>query len=247
MNNDKERFYEAESKTQVSLGSAEAKKRSDEVQLFRKALQRQNERTAGMKMPDNMEQRVMERIRPKKVIRRWLYPSIATIAASVLLLLVFRFSQWPVEEQPIVQQPVVAETIEQSTPQPTVSEPIVQEKQEEALPEVQPTPQPVKKRRKAVKKQTTPIEEPQLATASATSATEDVKLATTADSLYYYLTELENQMGDCRDSTCLAELGNLMRADERIKGLVQKIIHKQVETAYQEEYLVDTTTHYIPL
>ena len=68
-----------------------------------------------------------------------------------------------------------------------------------------------------------------------------------ADSLYYYLTQLENQMGDCRDSTCLAELTGLMRADERIKDLVNKIINKQVETAYQEEYLVDTTTRYIPL
>lgn len=70
---------------------------------------------------------------------------------------------------------------------------------------------------------------------------------TAADSLYYYLTQLEEQMGDCSDSTCLAELTNLMRADERIKDLVNKIIHKQVETAYQEEYLVDTTTRYIPL
>lgn len=68
-----------------------------------------------------------------------------------------------------------------------------------------------------------------------------------ADSLYYYLTQLEKQMGDCSDSTCLAELTNLMRADERIKDLVNKIIHKQVETAYQEEYLVDTTTRYIAL
>ena len=68
-----------------------------------------------------------------------------------------------------------------------------------------------------------------------------------ADSLYYYLTQLENQMGDCRDSTCLPELTGLMRADERIKDLVNKIIHKQVETAYKEEYLVDTTTRYIPL
>ena len=68
-----------------------------------------------------------------------------------------------------------------------------------------------------------------------------------ADSLYYYLTHLEKQMGDCRDSTCLAELTNLMRADERIKDLVNKIIHKQVETAYKEEYLVDTTTRYTAL
>ena len=77
--------------------------------------------------------------------------------------------------------------------------------------------------------------------------TEAVVLASAADSLYYDLTQLENQMGDCRDSTCLAELTGLMRADERIKDLVNKIIHKQVETAYQEEYLVDTTTRYIPL
>ena len=83
--------------------------------------------------------------------------------------------------------------------------------------------------------------------AEAKPATETPVLADAADSLYYYLTQLENQMGECRDSTCLAELGNLMRADERIKGLVNKIIHKQVETAYQEEYLVDTTTRYIPL
>ena len=78
-------------------------------------------------------------------------------------------------------------------------------------------------------------------------STTEPQLLNAADSLYYYLTQLENQMGDCRDSTCLAELTGLMRADERIKDLVNKIIHKQVETAYQEEYLVDTTTRYIPL
>ena len=79
------------------------------------------------------------------------------------------------------------------------------------------------------------------------TASETPVLTNTADSLYYYLTQLENQMGDCRDSTCLAELTGLIRADERIKDLVNKIIHKQVETAYKEEYLVDTTTRYIPL
>ena len=84
------------------------------------------------------------------------------------------------------------------------------------------------------------VEEPQ-------TSTKTVVLKDAADSLYYYLTQLENQMGDCRDSTCLAELTGLMRADERIKDLVNKIINKQVETAYKEEYLVDTTTRYIPL
>lgn len=91
-----------------------------------------------------------------------------------------------------------------------------------------------------------------MATAHKTSAgtvlpKDTLVLSNAADSLYYYLTQLEDQMGDCRDSACFAQLGELMRADERIKTLVQKIIHKQVETAYQEEYLVDTTTRYVPL
>lgn len=99
---------------------------------------------------------------------------------------------------------------------------------------------PHRRTRRLQASQPAPAPEPQ-ATASAPV------LSTAADSLYYYLTQLENQMGDCRDSTCLAELTGLMRADERIKDLVNKIIHKQVETAYKEEYLVDTTTRYIPL
>ncbi len=78
-------------------------------------------------------------------------------------------------------------------------------------------------------------------------ATQTLVLNNAADSLYYYLTQLENQMGDCRDSACLAELTGLIQADERIRDLVHKIVHKQVETAYKEEYLVDTTTRYIPL
>ena len=56
--------------------------------LFRQALQRQNDRAAEMKMPDDMEQRVMERIKRKTRHRRWLYPlSIGAVAASVVLLL----------------------------------------------------------------------------------------------------------------------------------------------------------------
>ena len=42
--------------------SAEAKKKSDEIQLFRQVLQRQNDRASEMKMPNDMEQRVVKRI-----------------------------------------------------------------------------------------------------------------------------------------------------------------------------------------
>ena len=62
-------------------------------QLFRQALQRQNDRAARLKMPDDMEQRVMRRVKPRKTIRRWLYPiSIAAAAASVLLLLTLQYN-----------------------------------------------------------------------------------------------------------------------------------------------------------
>lgn len=91
--------------------------------------------------------------------QRRLWPWVGAIAASILLLLVFRFSQGPVEEQP-----VVAEIVEQSFPQPAVSESIVEGKKEEALPKVQPAVKPTKKHRKAVIKPEAPAE-PMLAEA----------------------------------------------------------------------------------
>jgi len=133
---------------------------NNDKDLFRQALQRQNERAARMKMPDDMEQRVMQRISPKKSIRHWHYTAIAAVAASILLLLVFRFSQEPVKEQPVEAVPIVAE----ATPQP-VPQPIIEEKKEEVLAEVQPMTKLVSKHRKAVKNQNTPIEEPVLAQA----------------------------------------------------------------------------------
>lgn len=108
----------------------------------------------------DIEQEAKQTAKPKTVTLRWV---MTGIAASIILLI--GFSVLMKDERPTEQQPVVAETIEQSTPQPVVSEPIVEEKQEDALPEVQPTPQPAKKRRKAVKKQGTPIEKPLLAEA----------------------------------------------------------------------------------
>lgn len=74
--------------------------------LFHQALQRQNDRAAGMKMPDDMEQRVMKNIKPKATKRRWLYPlSALAIAASVLLLIIFNIEK----PQPEQQTSVIAE------------------------------------------------------------------------------------------------------------------------------------------
>ena len=88
--------------------------------LFRQALQRQNDRAAGMKMPDDMEQRVMKSLKPQATKRRWLYPlSAIAVAASMLLLILLNIGKQKSEQQ----TPVVAEVV--TEPQPNMpDEPI---------------------------------------------------------------------------------------------------------------------------
>lgn len=85
--------------------------------LFRQALQRQNDRAAGMKMPDDMEQRVMKSLKPQATKRRWLYPlSAHAIAACALLLILLNIEK----QKPEQQTPVVAEVV--TEPQPNISD-----------------------------------------------------------------------------------------------------------------------------
>lgn len=84
-------------------------------------------------IPEGLEQRLSELIdrleaeeqrrKARKTVRLTRYALAA--AACILLLLVFRFSQGPVEDKP-----VIAETIKPSIPQPA-PQPVVEEKQEE--------------------------------------------------------------------------------------------------------------------
>ena len=67
-------------------------------------------------------------------------------------------------------------------------------------------------------------------------------LTTAADSLDYYLTLLEQQVGKCTDEDCLAKMGELMQADERIRMLIERVAKQHVESAYMQiEVLVDST------
>ena len=91
-------------------------------ELFRQALQRQNDRAAEMKMPDDMEQRVMERIRVKAKHRRRIFAiAISAVAASMLLLLTLYYpktagkqeqlamtaQETPTETQPVQTEPSI--------------------------------------------------------------------------------------------------------------------------------------------
>lgn len=122
---------------------------SEAKNLFRQALQRQNERAAGMKMPDDMEQRVMKNLKPQATKRRWLYPlSTIAVAASVLLLIMLNIGKQKPDQQP----PVVAEVVpmpQDSTeetkatiPTEAIEQPVVGQAEK---------PQPAKKRRKVHK------------------------------------------------------------------------------------------------
>ncbi len=122
--------------------------------LFRQALQRQNDRAAGMKMPDDMEQRVMGSLTPQATKRRWLYPlSAIAVAASVLLLIMLNVGK----QEPDGQTPVVAEEVTEpkdnmeETTQATAPEEVT----EQPVAAQTAKPQPAKKRRKVRK----PIQE----------------------------------------------------------------------------------------
>ncbi|MBR5697421.1 MAG: hypothetical protein IKX44_02190 [Prevotella sp.] len=82
--------------------------------LFRQALQRQNDRAAGMNMPDDMEQRVMKRIHDRQgKSRQW---SIVAAAASVAVLLAFAF--WPKQQQPTTNSNTNTVIVENKQNQP---------------------------------------------------------------------------------------------------------------------------------
>ena len=117
--------------------------------LFRQALQRQNDRAAGMKMPDDMEQRVMKSIKTQATKRRWLYPlSALAIAACALLLILLNIEK----QKPEQQTPVIAEVVTEpqdsteetkaTIPTEAIEQPVVAQAEK---------PQPAKKRRKVHK------------------------------------------------------------------------------------------------
>ena len=114
--------------------------------LFRQALQRQNDRAAGMKMPDDMEQRVMKSLKPQATKRRWLYPlSTIAVAASVLLLFILNTEKQQTEQlMPSIAEAVMApqdstEETHATIPTEAIEQPVVAQTKE---------PKPAKKRRK---------------------------------------------------------------------------------------------------
>ena len=207
--------------------SAETKKKSDEIQLFRQALQRQNERASKMKMPDDMEQRVMKRIQSKSKSSRRLYAaSISAIAAGLLLLI--GFSLFMEEGKSEEEEPIVAQhkeqldsmvKIEDNKPMPMIAQETPALAHKDAHQAVKTAQQPV-------------------------TANETISVATDDDRLNYYISQLEAEMEAVDDSVREAHLEKLIAADYRLQQLVNRIM-KGEEQQVLNKMKKDSTANYI--
>ena len=224
--NNKELFYTAESRKENF--SADAKKKADEIQLFRQALQRQNDQASEMKMPDDMEQRVIKRIKSKSKSSRWLYTvSISAIAAGLLLLI--GFSLFMKDGKSKREEPIVAQhkeqrdsmvKIEKNEPMPMIAQDIsvvAQNNNEQ---------QTVKIAKQSVRE------------------IETISVVVDDDRLNYYISLLEAEMEAVDDSVREAHLEKLIAADFRLQQLVNRIVKGEVEQALNE-MKKDSTANYI--
>ena len=197
-------------------------------ELFRQALQRQNDRAAKMKMPDDMEQRVVKRLKSKSKSSRWLYAaSISAIAAGLLVLI--GFSLFMKEGKPEREEPVVAQHKEQRDSTVKVEE-------EEPMPMIAqeaPVMAQIKKERQPVEIAKQPVKE-----------NETISVAKVDDRLNYYISQLEAEMEAVDDSVRAAHLEKIIAADFRLQQLVNRIVKGDEQQALNE-MKKDSTANYI--
>ena len=194
--------------------------------LFRQALQRQNDRASEMKMPDDMEQRVMKRIKSKS--SRWLYAaSISAIAAGLLLLI--GFSLFMKDGKSEKAEPIVAQHKEQR-------DSVVKVEEKDPMPMIAretPVLTPSKNAHQAVTIVRQPVNE-----------NETISVAIADDRLNYYISQLEAEMEAVDDSVRAAHLEKLIAADFRLQQLVNRIVREEGQQA-MNEMEKDSTANYI--
>ena len=196
--------------------------------LFRQTLQRQNDRASEMRMPDDMEQRVMKRIKSKSKSSRWLYAaSISAIAAGLLLLI--GFSLFMKDGKSEKEEPIVAQHKEQR-------DSVVKVEEKDPMPMIAretPVLTPNKNAHHAVTIARQPVNE-----------NETISVAIADDRLNYYISQLEAEMEAVDDSVRAAHLEKLIAADFRLQQLVNRIVREEGQQA-MNEMEKDSTANYI--
>ena len=216
-------------------------------ELFRQALQRQNDRAAEMKMPDDMERRVKDRIKPQKASNRWLYvASIGAIAASVLLLLTFYYKGQnvnPKEKTLTAQQTVQRDNSIKSREKSFIGQEQLSYAGSEQVRLKADEQSSVNTSEKPVVVQDTPAKhEAAIKNPSAYNAKSAPVVA--ADQLNEYIARLEAEMEAVDDSVRAAHLEKLIAADFRLQQLVNRIVKDEAEQA-KNELQKDSTANYI--
>ena len=192
---------------------------------LREALRRKYANTP--QIPADFSERLMKRmeesVSTKKPRHRhvWLYATIGTIAASILLLLTLPYiNNVETKEQPIVTQRHVKQDItmkseKQLQPQETSI----------VVSNVQPKHSNIVRKRHD-------------------SAKEEDTLSSSSERLQYYIAKLEAEMKNLDDSVREAHLEKLIAADEHLQQLVYSIVNDKAEQTINE-LRKDSTANYI--
>ena len=161
-------------------------------------------------VPADFTEQVMKRIKEQPSVfqskRRWvwLYPTIAAVAASVLLLLTLHRNDNHVDSEQA--QPVVTQQIEQkdSTLKTEIKEPKPMIAQEKAVTD---------KARAAIQRR------------AATVVAHKVSTTIPAtDSLDYYIDKIERELAQVDESLYIERMNKVIRADERLQRIVNSYI-----------------------
>lgn len=192
---------------------------------LREALRRKYANTP--QIPADFSERLMKRMEesvPAKKSRHrhvWLYATIGTIAASILLLLTIPYiNKVETKEQPVVTQRHVKQDItmkseKQLQPQETSI----------VVSNVQPKHSNIVRKRHD-------------------SAKEEDTLSSSSERLQYYIAKLEAEMKNLDDSVREAHLQKLIAADEHLQQLVYSIVNDKTEQTFNE-LRKDSTANYI--
>ena len=208
---------------------------SEAKNLFRQALQRQNDRAAGMKMPDNMEQRVMRSLTPKQgstivnpsprrgepsplplrrspLLWRGLGGGCIAVAASVLLLILLNVRTQQAEQPPVIAE-IVTELQDRTEETHATAPTVVTEQKQPAMAQAE-KPKLTRRQKPTVRKET--IAEP--------PAEEAVPMETPAEGAFP-----EDRLLDMNNPYLIAaaQLQDVRERGERLDREVAMLMNRQ--------------------
>lgn len=208
---------------------------SEAKNLFSQALQRQNDRAAGMKMPDDMEQRVMGSLTPKQgstivnpsprrgepsplplrrspLLWRGIGGGCIAVAASVLLLILLNVRTQQAEQPPVIAE-IVTEPQDSTEETHATAPTVVTEQKQPAMAQAE-KPKLTRRQKPTVRKET--IAEP--------PAMEAVPMETPAEGAFP-----EDRLLDMNNPYLIAaaQLQDVRERGERLDREVAMLMNRQ--------------------